>query len=391
MQLLPEPALLWLVARIVGLAIVGGGLAATAAAIYRWYAGEQIPLGLPVLLSLVVVALYLSTTDALQAVIGGYQGVFDLHVVFVNVITFAAAGAVAPAGVRIGDRFGAALFALGGRRAVDGEMSRFVKAVGRVLTVKLPEEITDIEGYDPVPPETKADLTGKTLTFPRRLTVEELRDRFVARLKDDYGVGHVDVELTDDGSVEYLAVGSRAAGVGPTLPSGTVAVAIHADPAFAASPGDQVQIWRPDDPPAQVAMAELRGTAGNVVTVALDEADAASLNDATRYRLVTLPGTPSAEREFAGLLRAADETMDVVTVPAGGELVGTPVSALDVTIVAVRPDNGPVEALPKRSRTLDVGDTVYAIARPEPLRRFVAANRRRESDARAKRDGVSSE
>lgn len=31
-------------------------------------------------------------------------------------------------------------------------------------------------------------------------------------------VADVDIELAEDGSVEYLALGSRAAGIGPTLP-----------------------------------------------------------------------------------------------------------------------------------------------------------------------------
>ncbi|MFC7196712.1 hypothetical protein ACFQL4_22155 [Halosimplex aquaticum] len=121
-------------------------------------------------------------------------------------------------GTGIGDRIGSDLTVATGERAVEAEVGRLVQAVGRVITVELPEEVEDVVGYDPVPDQTKDDLAGKTFVFPRRLTVEELRDRLVTRLKADYAVGHVDIELADDGTVEFLAVGSRAAGIGPTLP-----------------------------------------------------------------------------------------------------------------------------------------------------------------------------
>lgn len=53
----------------------------------------------------------------------------------------------------------------------------------------------------------------------RGLTVDELRRRITTRLREDYGVGNVDIELTEEGTVDYLAVGSRAAGIGPTPPA----------------------------------------------------------------------------------------------------------------------------------------------------------------------------
>ena len=231
-------------------------------------------------------------------------------------------------------------------------MSRPVRTVGRVITVTLPEEIGDIDGSDPATDETKAELAGKTLIFPRGLTVAELHDRLIARLKDDYDVAHVDLELADDGSVEYLAIGGRAAGLGPTLPPRTVA--------------------------------------GDVATLALDQADAAELDDDTRYRLLTLPATPSAEQEFAGLLRAADETMEAVTVAPDSDLVGTTVGAIDATVVAVRPDGQQVEALPDRTRTLSAGDVVYVVARPETLRRVAAAAGGSGTTAPLRADGAES-
>jgi len=130
--------------------------------------------------------------------------------------------------------------------------------------------------------ETRRELAGKTFIFPRRLTVEELEERVAARLKDDYEVGYVDVELARDGTVSYLALGRRTAGVGPTLPPGTAAVAVTADPPNAAAAGDLVQVWRTDgDRPKPVTTAELRAVHDDTVTLSLDEYDAQSLAGAT--------------------------------------------------------------------------------------------------------------
>jgi hypothetical protein len=366
----PAPEFVGGLAEALGLVASGGAVAAAAAALYRWYTDERMALALPTLLSLGVVAVALNTTGALQAVIGDRQGLLDPWVVLVNGATFAAAALIVPAAVRVGDRFAVSARAVGGARTLNGEVSTLVRSVGRVIVVELPAEIDDVEGYDPVPRETKSEMAGRTLVFPRNLTVAELKERLATRLREDFGVGHVDVDLTAEGTVEHLGVGSRAAGLGPTLPPGTVAVAIHADPAFAASPGDRVQVYRPGTPPERVATGELRAAVGDVATLAVDAGDAAALDDATRYRLATLPGEVRPEDAFAGLLRDADETMGVATVSEGAPLSGAVVGSIAPVVVAVRPTDGPIEPLPPRDRLLAPGDTVYAVGRPATLRRL---------------------
>ena len=361
---------------VLGMAALAAGLAAAVAVGYRWYAGTRVQEGLAALVGLAGVAVYLNTTTALGQVInptGPGGGLFDLETALVNVATFLLAGVATMGGRLAGDRLALETSVLTGRRELETDVGRLVTAVGRVVTVTLPDDIDDIEGYDPVDPETKAALAGTTLLFPRRLTVAELHDRLRTRIADDHGVGHVDVELAGDGTVEYLAVGRRAAGLGPTLAPGTAAVAVRADPAYAASSGDAVELWRVGDDPERVAVGELRAAAGDVVTVALDEDGARELDPATRYRLVTRPTTPRADRELASLLRVADETMAAVTVEAESELVGRPLDETAVTVVAVQPADGGVEAVPPRSRPYAPGDVVYAVGTPEALRRFEAA------------------
>ncbi|WP_058997297.1 TrkA C-terminal domain-containing protein [Haloarcula sp. CBA1127] len=358
----------WLLAITVLAATPAGAIAV----FYRWYVRERIQTGLALLFGLTAVVLIIGATTALSEVILGDDDVLAASAVLLNLAAFLAGGVGAYGGMRIGDRLGVDLFAATGGRNIDADVSEIVQTVGRVTSVRLPEDIDDIVGYDPMPEETKETLADRRFLFPRRLTKDELRDRLVGRLKTDYGVGHVDVELADDGTVEYLAVGSRAAGIGPTLPPSTNAVAIQADPAHAASAGDLVQVWE-QAPSKRVLTGELRGVADDVVTVAIDAADTPKLDPQTKYKLVTLPVQDRSDREFASLLRAADETMGTATVESGSSLDGAPVGSLAVSVVAITRDDTAPETIPSRERVLAAGDTIYAIATPDALRRLEEA------------------
>ena len=358
----------WLLA----IALLAATPAGAIAVLYRWYVRERIQTGLALLFGLTAVVLVIGATTALSEVILGDEDVLAAGAVLLNLGAFLAGGVGAYGGLRIGDRLGVDLFAATGGRNIDADVSEIVQTVGRVTSVRLPEEIDDIIGYDPMPEETKETLADRRFLFPRRLTKDELRDRLVARLKTDYGVGHVDVELADDGSVDYLAVGSRAAGIGPTLPPSTNAVAIRADPAHAASAGDLVQVWE-RAPARRVLTGELRGVADDVVTVAIDASDTPKLDPQTQYKLVTLPVQDRSDREFASLLRAADETMGTATVEPGSPLDGAPVGSLAVSVVAITRDDRAPETIPSRRHVLAAGDTIYAIATPDALRRMEQA------------------
>jgi len=361
-----------LLAELVWLVLLAGALAGLAAFLYRWYVREEVPVGLALLVGLAGVAAYLNTSRALGQVIGGSTLPTEREVALFNIVAFALATGGVFLGRRAGDRLGADVVLRSDVQGVDRDVGRLVETVGRVTAVELPGEIEDVVGYDPVPAEVKEELADRTFLFPRRLTVNELRERLVSRLEADYAVGTVDVELAADGTVEYLALGSRAAGIGPTLPPETSAVAVRADPAFAASAGDRVQVWE-TDPPRRVLTAELRGVADDVVTLAIDAAETTKVDPSTEYRLVTLPVGDRPEREFASLLRAADETFSSVVVAAGSALDGLPVGALDVAVVAVTPEDGPPVGVPERGHVFAPGDRVFAIARPESLRRLETA------------------
>lgn len=352
-----------------GVALLASGIVVVAAFGYRWYVREKLPWGLALLLGFAGVAAYLNTTTVLGEIIGGSDDVTQMQDALFNIGAFGAGAVGVRVSRRVGDGFADALFGRTSVETVDRGIGRVVKAVGRVIIVELPEEIDDVVGYDPVPQETKSVLAGRQFHFPQGLTVEELRDRLVTRLKADYAIGHVDIELDTTGTVTYLAIARRAAGLGPTLTPGSKAVAVHADPAFASSPGDVVQVWR-QDPSERLFTADIRGIAGDVVTLSVDAADIDTVDQSERYRLVTQPVSDRTEREFASMLRAADETYAAVLVQPRSPLVGMVVGALDITVLGVSSDDDQSDILPSSRRVIAPGDIINALAKPEALRRL---------------------
>lgn len=349
------------------LSLLGG---ATIALVYRWYFAEAVPEGIAVLIGVAVVALYINTASLGAIVSSGGTDLFQIETVLFNVVVLGVASLAAPVGRRAGDAVGTNVLSMPALRQFEGDMGTVVRSAGRVTTVTLPDEIEDMVSYDPVSDEIKAEMAGKQLVFPRRLTVGVLRERLISRIKEDYAIGYVDVDLTEEGEVAYLAVGSRMAGVGPTLAPGTVAVALSADPPNDASPGDLIQIWRTGEKPKRLVSGELRGVASDVVTVAIDAADADRIDPAERYRVITLPEEPQPDREFATLLRGVDETMAAIDVAPGSELSGEVVRETGVIVVAIRSTDGTTASIPDRDRRFVDGETVYALGRPDVLRRL---------------------
>jgi hypothetical protein len=356
---------------VVGLVALSAVVAGLVASAYRLYLRERIQTGLATLVSLAVVALYLNVKSALGQVAAGITDPLSMEAVLFNGGTLVAAALVVPVASRVGDRL-ALRVTHAGDGVADVDLGRLVRSGGRVITVELPENIDTVEGYAPVPEEVLTALAGRRLVFPRGLTVGALEERIRDRLREDHGVGYVDVEVEPDGTVTHLSVGGRRRGIGPTLAPGTAAVAVEADPPFAASPGDAVQLWTSGTDPERVVSGELRATAGDTVTLALDAHDAEPVAGGT-YRLVTTPAMPRPEQEFGRVLRTADETLAAIPVEADGPLSGLAVGALKPTVLAVAPADGSVALVPERRRRLRPGDVLYIVANPQGVRRLETA------------------
>lgn len=353
--------------RILGLALLAALVTAGTAFFYRVRTHQRLPEGVTVLLGLGAVAIVLNTRLVLVQTLGPGGDPLTVQEAYVNVAVFVAAGIASYGGRHFGDRFGTSE-----RLAISRfqpEFSPLVRAVGRFITVSVPDEISDIDGYDPVDDRVKDALAGSTLDFPRGLTRDELDAEVRMRLREEHGIGYVDLEMTDEGEIEHLGVGRRAAGLGPTIPPGSAAVALRADPPYSATVGDTVQIWGDAaETESPLGTGELRATVGDVVTVVTDVSVAEAVNPTTEYRLMTLPADSHPEKEFAALLREVDETLGVVELGADSPLVGTPTGAIDIALIAITGADGVVETLPDRKRVLEAGDTIVVIGRPEELR-----------------------
>jgi hypothetical protein len=362
------------VVHIAGLAFLAGVVTALSAFVYRIRARTQFPEGPTLILGLGAVAIYLNTRLIFVQFIGDTGDPLTVSEALLNISVFVTAGFASYVGRYAGDSVGTSDRL--NWSVFQPDFNPIVRAVGRVITVTLPEEIDDIDGYDPVRDETKRAIAGTTLEFPRGLTVGDLQSQLVARLKEDHDVGYVDVDLTADGTVEFLAVGQRAAGIGPTLPPNSAAVAVRSDPPFSATAGDTVQLWRTDSDGKQTRLgtAELRASVDDVTTVATDEAIADRVDPTVDYRLMTFPADTHADREFAAMLRRGDETMSIVEITAESPLVGASVAALDATIIAIRSADGDVATIPKRDRRIGAGEQLFAIGRPDTLRKLEAAS-----------------
>lgn len=359
--------------RLGSLVLLAGVITLVTAAVYRWYVREELPQGVGLLFGATGIAIVLNTTATLGQSIGGTTDLLDSQAAAFTVLAFVLGGFASEAGRHVGDRIGDRIAPAWSTGGLDREVVSYVRGGGRAVRVAIPDEIHDIDGFDPVRADVREELAGEVLTFPGRMTHQELHDAFVTRLQHEYGIGKVDAEFDESGTLTYLAIGRGEAGIGHSLPPGQVAIAVRADPAYSASPGDRVRVWRTEPEPTRIAVGELRGISGDVVTIAIEEDDHERLIEETGYRLATLPSSLQAGREFASILRRSNDSIAEVTVADGADAVGRTPPAFDVDVLSVDPNNGETLALPPRDRPLAAGDLVTAMGRPDALRRFAAA------------------
>ncbi|MFB6302535.1 MAG: TrkA C-terminal domain-containing protein [Haloferacaceae archaeon] len=360
------------VSHFLGPVLLAGVVTMLVAFVFRAKGRIQLPDGAALILGLGVAGIYLNTRDVFVQYLRGGGISLTAEAAMVNMFVFVLAGMATYGGRRLGDRMAASERITWG--ALQPDLGPVVRGSGRFITVTLPADIGDIDGYDPVPEETKESLTNQTFDFPRGLTVAELETQVGERLKERDYVGYVDIDLTDEGDVAFLALGQRAAGLGPTLPPNSAAVALRADPPFSATPGDTVQIWRRDEGGGsrRLGVAELRASVGEVATVATDVPVADEIDPRAEHRFMTLSADAHPDREFAAMLRGQDETMSVVDVAAESPLVGRPIGDLDVAPIAVRSSEGDVDTIPQQEYVIQAGDRLFAIGRPQDLRTLEA-------------------
>lgn len=353
---------------VTGFAVLAAVVTVVAAFSYRRVTRRPVPTGAAILGGTGLVATWLTVRLLVGAPVVGDLSLVHHASAATLLGVISASTVAADGGRRLGDHLACEVYEIT-TLPTNSEVGAHLRAARCSVAVSLPTQIDDAAGYPPVDDGIKEALSGQTLVIPRRSSREDLVSRLTTRLERDYGVGHVAIELSDEGTIESLALGGRRAGLGSTLPPQTVAVAIRADPPADASPGDPVEIWTADEPSRLVTVGRLAGVTNDVATVIVDADDTDGWALDCNYRLLTRPAGPDDTAELVSTLRAVAETVTTVTVDAGASLAGEFAGWLPVLVLVIERDEA-LRPVPDDKTTIQAGDRLWVLGTPAALDRL---------------------
>ncbi|MYL68565.1 potassium channel family protein [Halorubrum distributum] len=304
-------------------------------------------------------------------------------------------------------------------RTLSTDVIELVGGRGRV-SVEVAGEVNDMEGYPPLPTDTRRAILDGDWTFPADLPLAELEDRFAERLRTELDLADVAVRIDEQARATVSAApptgalskrvptGKRAVSVSALVPTGIArgdvvrvitpdldaegaviaarssgkpepGAAAAAKPAPAGDDPDPDEDARTDGgeetvaaPPAATAPTTTGGEGR--VTLALDRSEATTLLRADRGRVLVLSRGTRREYELTALLRRAGKRFRRVSVVAGGPLDGHTIGeaevreAYDVAVLAARHESWTIA--PDGSQSLSAGDDLFVVGSRDALDRF---------------------
>ncbi len=293
-------------------------------------------------------------------------------------------------------------------RTLSTDVIELVGGRGRVR-VTVVGEVGDMEGYPPLPAETRQAIVDGEWVFPADVPLAELESRFAERLRTELDVADVAVSI-DEKARAVVSAAPPSGGLSKRVPAGKRAVTIPALVPTGLARGDVVRVItsdlvvegtllaaksggkkedkkdaKPADPvatdggqpkPGAPSAPPTMATTGGEgrVTVAVNRSEAAPLLRAGRGRVVVLSRGTRREYELTTLLRRAGKRFRRVTVVPGGALDGHTIGevgvreAYDVAILAARHESWTIA--PRGSQTLSAGDELFVVGTRETLDRF---------------------
>ena len=290
-------------------------------------------------------------------------------------------------------------------RTLSTDVVELVGGRGQVR-VTVVGEVGDMEGYPPLPAETRQAIAGGEWTFPADVPLAELETRFAERLRTELDVADVVVTI-DEKARATVSAAPPTGGLSKRVPAGKRAVTVPALVPTGLARGDVVRVVTPDlvvegtllaaksggkkedkkeskptDPvatdggePKSTAPATPATTGGEGrVTVAVDRSEAAPLLRAGRGRVLVLSRGTRREYELTTLLRRAGKRFRKVTVVPGGPLDGHTIGEVgvretyEVAILAARHESWTVA--PRGTQELAAGDELFVVGKREALDRF---------------------
>jgi hypothetical protein len=305
-------------------------------------------------------------------------------------------------------------------RTLSTDVIELVGGRGRV-SVEVVGEVNDMEGYPPLPADTRRAILDGDWTFPADLPLAELEDRFAERLQTELDLADVAVRI-DERARATVAAAPPTGALSKRVPAGKRAVSVSALVPTGIARGDVVRVITPDldaegaviaarssgkpepgagaasepvpaagddpdpdddartdggeetvaAPPAATAPTTTGGEGR--VTLALDRSEAAALLRADRGRVLVLSRGTRREYELTALLRRAGKRFRKVSVVAGGPLDGHTIGeaelreAYDVAVLAARHESWTIA--PDGSQALSAGDDLFVVGSRDALDRF---------------------
>ncbi|ODR81853.1 potassium transporter TrkA [Haladaptatus sp. W1] len=275
--------------------------------------------------------------------------------------------------------------------------SDVIERVGRFgqVRVRATGDVGDIEGYPPLPDDLRTAIAEDEWTFPGDLPIPELESRLADRLRTDYDLADVTVEIDTramatvnaappEGSLSRcVPAGKRAVSVDTLLPTGlsrndTVVFTLEDEEVdgtvlSAKTNGDGA--GGNEDTDAPVSPTPTTGGGDGRVTVAVSDEEARRLLDDAPTKLRVESRGTRYEFELIRLLRRGGKRWERVSIRAGGAFDGQTLGAASVratygvAVLALERD-GDWTVAPPGTTALEAGDCLYVVGDDESVRRF---------------------
>lgn len=268
-------------------------------------------------------------------------------------------------------------------------------------------DITDIEGYPPLPDDTRHQLGTSSWRFPATLSITELESKLEERLLTDYELTEVSVRIDKQGRAQIAAAPSTA-GLSRRVPPGRRAVSIQTVLPTGVGRGDRVTVKLPDgnvtgsvvsawttdaEVPTEPLKVEAKTTDSGgeavtqfvpkmtttggkgVVTIAVPYEDGRRVIRSDFAPIIIHSRGKQREYEIIGVLKRDGNRFRTVVIDDGNILAGTTIgdqqirTTYGVTILAIRRTEGSIIA-PTGSAELRAGDSLILAGKPEKLREF---------------------
>lgn len=298
-------------------------------------------------------------------------------------------------------------------RTLSSDVVELVGSRGEVRP-RVVGQVRDMEGYPQLSESLRNSIQGVDWAFPADLSLAGLEERFKDRLRSEFDLQEVDVDIDEQARATVTAA-PPASGVSRRLPSGTRAVSLEALVPTGIARGDEVTILtstdqlagtvvsarsggrpsgtsgpsdgagtlsadggvdQPTEEPVQSRVAPT--TTGGVgrLTVAVNRQAAETLLAATDVTVVVMARGTRREYELVSLLRRTGQRVTRITIRAAGALDDTTIGEANVrdvygvAILAVRQE-GRWHIAPRGSAPLTAGDELFVVG----TRRDIAALR----------------